>query len=490
MHDKFGYFDWSAEARRRRIGEACFNCYVADWERRSGRLSGKFGNMLMTEIQDVIAEGPSNDSGYGIKHLHIINNLDTSWHVQHRMVDQLCMIHRKKFELDGSLNGYPEWEIVRRNSNIDVVLPQKLSYVISQGSCGVRPQILGGGDVSVQVIPSCNITVIPDENNSLRPIVVIEYRKNSIYVWDISNPDIPVFGEWSNITAWKSGRTDSQSVKQIMSGDEYPWYYNDNPVIPWTFYKRAESLDILPVDRNIVQDTIDIILQRSHIQWISYVGSMSRPVVLSDESVEGVEEALIDASIMLNLHGGGSKSVTILPSAMDDVRKLWDIHSERVMDILNRYDLGLQVKKSEAAKSGIALELELSGLWQFRSAQEQMNATLDEETIRNLLISHNYVYGDSLPVDGFSIRYPISWTASEKKELLDKISSDIALGIKTPVDYYIAENDLPDNPQTRYRVMEILEGRGQERARLAKAGLLVDVSTLTTQTETQTESAS
>jgi hypothetical protein len=413
----------------------------------------------------------------------MFNSLDCSWHAMHRIVDQRSMIHRRPLELSGDLADSESWKVARRMSNLDRVLSTKLQYSIALRACGVRPHIVDGYPPGLVVVPPSNLTVIPYPYNDLEPMVVIEYqRDNSVSVWDMSDRENPKYEIWRNISSWRSG---VDSPMSAMNGEDYPWYYRNEPILPWVIYQGDSTpSSVLPVSRGLVQDTIDIILQRTWLGWVGYVGSFDRAIIMSDTMLTGYDQAMLDPSVIVNLFGDGSKSVSVLPNSTDSVSKLWEIHSDRVQEIANKYSSNLYVRKSDQARSGVAIQLEMSGLWQYRSEQETLHKEKDRRLIEvqiaswNYCVRSGYIDYELLPESDFDLRYPTCWTADEQSRLRSEVLEAVKSGLASPVDYYLVSHDLPDTESNRVMAMERLQLIAAERLSLIRAGLLVDPTQL------------
>jgi len=482
-------YDFFETKRKRKHLDALIS-WESDWYRgkTDNRLYGSFGVLLQRYLDETVSSGPVNDSGVGLKHAHLINSLDVSWHLQHRVVDQLAMIHRKGVRITGSLSENINWQECKETVDLDVVLQHKLEYAIGLRSCWVRPHIEEGFPPGLVVVPPHLVTAIPFPNNPLKPMIVIEESNQGVFVWDFSEE--PSFSVWKNISDYKVfKKTGTNKAIKFLSGDDYPWYFKGKPIMGGIIYQGSSSPNcLLPTTGDMVTDTLEIILERSHLRWMSYVGAFSRPVIFSESPLQGTQEAMLEPSILINLFGEGNKSMEIIPDSSVALEKYWSQHSDRIQEILGRYDTGLQVRKSESAKSGVAIQLELSGLWQYRSQQETQNKKKDKELIKILVSTWNYLYPEKyIPEDDFEIQYPISWTSDEKERLLNTIRIDVDKGIKTPVDLYLAENDLEDNTINRDMALSILILRGAERKTLIQAGLLTPVNQTIVSTPAITE---
>ncbi len=471
------------ETKRKRKHLDALICFESEWSRATNgnRLYGPFGVLLQKYLDQTVSSGPVNDNGdgVGIKHAHLINSLDVSFHLQHRIVDQLAMIHRKGIKITGSLSEDLNWVECKEAVDLDVVLQHKLEYAIGLRACWVRPNVEDGYPPGLVVVPPHLVTAIPFPNNPLRPMIVIEESSNGIMTWDFSDLENPFFAVWNTISDYRNfKKTGSNKSKKFMGGEDYPWYYDDKPIMGGVIYQGSSAPNcLLPTAGDMVVDTLEIILERSHLRWVSYVGAFPRPVIFSEKALEGSQQAMLEPSILINLFGVGNKAMEIIPSSSDDLGKFWAQHSDRVQEILGRYDTGLQVRKSESAKSGVAIQLELSGLWQYRSQQETLHKKKDKELIKILVATWNYLYPDKVIVqENFDIQYPISWTSDEKERLLNSIRVDVDKGIKSPVDLYLAENELEDNPENRAKALEYLISKGAERKALIAAGLLTPVA--------------
>lgn len=469
-------------------------CWEARWDRvkqglYEGELTGDFGRMIAREIETRFARGAEDDKGEGVRWKQMKNSLDVSFHLMHRLVDQLAMIHRRPLEVTGALGDSKVWRIARRKCNLDAVLQTKLEYCLALGSCGVRPKLVAGHPPGLVVVPPHMLTVFPTPYNDMEAMIVIEHSSNeAITVYDMSDPSNPRWEGWPSLAAWSASKDGvyGYSPTWEMSGEDYPWTYQGVPRLPWVFYQGTPTPTcILPQSKGLVQDTLDVILQRTWFQWVGYVGSFDRVAVVSDRPLDGFDQASIDPAVILNLFGPGErKTFHTIPNATEAVKRLWEVHSDRVEEMASRYNSGVQVKRSASAKSGAAIQLELSGLWQQRAQQETQHRDLDKALIEievatwNYLVRSGMMKAEQLPESEFELRYPTAWTADEKQVLLEAMSKSVAEGLYSPVDLYLLQNDLPDNKRNRRLALRALVERGQERKQVVLAGLLVPAEKL------------
>lgn len=478
--------DYASEKKRKEIHLEAYQTWLGKWHRRNNMLYEDFGRLLYREIIDVVQAGPKESpNGVGLKQAHIINCLDTSFHLMKRIVDQKAMIHRKPFALKGDIANDPNWVKLRLDSGIDCDLQHKLELSIALDCCGVRAYYEEGFGPGLAVVPPHLITVLVSPTNPLIPVAVIEKSctGKGVTVWDIIGPEAQ-YSSWKNLTDWVDYKNDKRSVSPIfmLAGEDFPWYWNNEAILPWEFYQdSAAPEEILPASRSKMRDTIDLILDRSYLRWAGKVGMFNKPLIISegDQPLDGIYQSMNEASNLVNLFGAASSQLSIIPDSSNAIEKAWDRITAQTQETLNRYDTAIQVKKSESAKSGVAIQLELSGLYQQRMQQEQQNRGKDQNLIRILIATYNYlVRCGEIPTEeiaekDFEISYPIAWTADEKSRLVQEIKDQIVKGIKTPVDLYIIENDLPDDEIHRQKAMEVLRSRAAERKELIEAGLLL-----------------
>jgi hypothetical protein len=373
---------------------------------------------------------------------------------------------------------------------------------------------------TLTVVPPERVTAIAHPNNPLFPIAVIEHPESPrdvVKLWDLSDASNPTFSGWANVASIYSKRIAGR--KWIVGGNDYPWRWRGRPILPWVLYQgdyAAQSL--LPASTALQNDTIIKILRDAWLDWLQFVGSFDRAVVLSEVPLVGFEQAMIDPSNVLNLYpeasdsigsGGAKPDLKVIPNASATVERLRKIEATLTAQMVQRYHSSFRAESSGTPESGVAIALRMDGQHQERQQQETAHRPRDLQLIRVLIAGWNHLVsagmirgtvsqedsGESsvwlepglqdvtpellIPeCDDLSIEYPVVWRPEEKREILTHIADAVSRGLDSRVSYYLVENDIPDTPAHRRAALATLESRGLEELHTLRLGLGVNRDTL------------
>lgn len=512
---------------RRAVHREALVTWEAQWSLSgAGVLIGPFGELLHREIRKRFAPGPPaiNDSGVesgpSARHLQLMRSVRGDWHAMRRIVEPWAMIHRAPASISGTSTESPAWNYLRQWSLLDSTLQHKLQWTLALRGCPVRLSWVPVDRTmqrfyapTLAVVPPERVTAIAHPNNPMFPIAVIEHPESPrdlVKLWDLSDASKPSFSGWTDVGAIVSKK--SKGCKWVMEGQAYPWRWRNRPILPWVMYQGDYSAQaLLPASNALTNDTIVKILRDAWLDWIQFVGSFDRAVVLSDVPLVGFEQALIDPSNVMNLYpespdAVGSKSTSIdlkiVPNASQTVERLRKIEASITAQMVQRYHSSFRAESSGSPESGVALSLRMDGQHQERQQQETAHRPRDLQLLRVLISGWNHLVasgmlrgtldaeasGESsvwidptLPEptldllipesDDLSIEYPVVWRPEEKREILAAISDAVQRGLDSRVSYYLAATDTPDTPSARRAALTLLETRALEEIHTLRLGL-------------------
>lgn len=490
-----------------------------------GAISGPFGDMVRDEIQGRFASGPrpfqTLDSdgnhtgdyhGYPTRWAQLVALADLAHNPIQQAVRQLSLLYQMPIRVGGDIVS-PAWRWLRDRCGLDLTLQKKQRYQIGVGSCAVRPTIEEFDTdqyypTSVTVVQPDQCIAIPDPSRPHRPAVFIELLKKShvgLYgangrrmgvggnclVWDMSDPRFPRFGEWDSPESWQ----DSAAPIWHLSGRNYPFWWLGEPIMPVTCVQwDPVGGELLPVSESDLQSMLDLILQRTWCHVVAHAGSFQKALLLSKHEAKGLRQSMLDPNVIHNVWApDGSVDVKVIPDSLDSATKMWSILRDRTEEWASRFDVGFEVRKSEGAKSGVAILLELTGKYLLRQRMETAARDADISIVRSICATHNDLIRRgqlSLRFDGENIRwnpsqpaerrfeylipegnitidYPHQWNATEEKEVRARLEEAVNAGRESPRALWLLdhglEDDRPDGPNWILADESIRQALGDRR---------------------------
>jgi hypothetical protein len=153
------------------------------------------------------------------------------------------------------------------------------------------------------------------------------------------------------------------------------------------------------------------------------------------------------------------------------VARLDELHANRVDEVLARFDPGLKVKRSEGAKSGVAIRLELTGLYGLRDQMATRARPRDVAVIQALVATQNYLARSGqislrqtpdgsvtwtpwlepipalalVPESSINVAYPHYWTSDERVQVRADLLEAVDAGRESPRALWLLDHDLEDD---------------------------------------------
>lgn len=469
------HIDLQAELARMQVAAQVRIGYEAQWYRaHSGgqggsSLAGPFGIMLAQEIRKVFSSGPTPDivdqnnqvigkeSPLRWRQLEALT--DPAYNPKHQAARQLAVLYRNGLKVSGEIAS-PAWNFLEARACIDRAMLRKQSLEIMQGSIALIPTFRQWGPG--QYYPPSLDIVYPDECIAIRdpanpgrasifirlasiPVSKTSLQKRRVaLVWDVSDPANPYYGQWPSLENWQSGADPTYSGGFILEGADYPWYWQGAAIMPIACSQWDPSSDeLLPSSQSEHQEMLDIIRARTWCAHVAHSGSFQRSILMSDSGVDGLNQSMIDPTVLLNVFGPGAKSIATMPDSTESAQRLWAMWGDRVLEWARRYDTGFEVRDTGSAKSGAAIVLEMTGKDVLAQQLETRARPVDEHAIQGLAATYNYLIRSgqlSVSSDGATLRwtpnapatishdvmipegqidlaYPRSWSSLERKDI-------------------------------------------------------------------------
>lgn len=468
--------------RGRTILEARWTKSGGTGKQKSGGLAGPYGELLRQHIERMFASGPviadanTRDpyagTSYPVRWGMRAAMTAAGFNPLHMLREQLALLYQPPIKVEGEVIN-PVWEWLRARSGFDTALHLRQSYTVTLGSAAIRPVLRYQSDgvaypVGVVAVPPDRCFAISDPSNPTVPIVYGEQTSARKWqIWDCTNPDAPVWGEWGGLSDWQRGIGPSVG----MVGAAYPWWEDGMPVVPVVCHQFHPSDELLPVASNEIEQVFELVMERTNVDLIAYLGAYQTVYVLSDLPVSGLNGTMVDPVTVRNLVATGNKSLEVVPDSMGSVEKLEEKSRGRVTEWAQRYNAGIEAKSTGSAKSGYAIELELTGKFLLRERMATRTAPLDERLVNLMAITHNrlvragqmpirVVNGEVrynprlpaqpmtdhlIPVGEVSVRYPAWWSATERAERRAELIEAIDRHDEAPQALYLFDRELSDD---------------------------------------------
>lgn len=307
------------------------------------------------------------------------------------------LLYHRPLEVSGDITS-PGWDFLRQSSAFDMALRGRQGLEIGTGSAAVV--------VCLEPDPSRPGYFYPPGLMALGPDEVVAERHPAhpnrpgrvwyllpdgrVMHWDVRNATDPVWCCYKRQGDAMSGRPPAWEMR----GERYPFRWRAEPIFPGCVKSFRDSLDMLPVHVTETQIALDLITDATWYRYVEQLGSFDKVVALASGRVEGFEGMMVDPNVLAVLRASGGEvppTLQRLPNSMDAVKVGMELLDRRYQRFVSRYDIGLQVSKSESARSGLALMLEMTGA----NTQFERMATAaepyDRQAIQGLVSAYNWL---------------------------------------------------------------------------------------------------
>lgn len=451
-------------------------------------LEGPGGRLLREAIESKFSPGPntisilkdgeqSNAGIYPARWAAIGAHVEPHANPLQQQARERALLYRGGLQISGEISS-PAWDWLYPRAKIDRVMAHKQDAMLLLGSCVVRPTLrpCGGG----KYYPAGLTVVTPDrciaiENPGAPGTIAIyleQVNKNTVLVIDTSDINNPVFGAWTSFQAY----TRRSAPIWSLSGDAFPWRWQGEVFNPATPVQDKPNFNtLLPDTRSDAQSAVDLILGRAWINYCRHMTSFSKPFIMSQMELSGLESTFLDPSVVTALHGGGQKSLDVIPDGLDAATKAMEIHRASLQEFSQRYDTGFSLVESSA--SGKAMLIKLSGKEGVRNQMLQAAIPVDKSAIRALIATHNYLVRSGqidltvsedgtvrwlpgrggafspellIPEGEIDLEYPHVWYQAEKVEIRKEMAAAADAGYRDVREIWLFDRDLtndgPDGP--------------------------------------------
>lgn len=508
------HIDIAAERTRIQNARVIRVSYEAEWGREpvyggACRLTGPFGELLTRQIQTKFAPGPRNpilkpdgtptgryySTPIRWAQMYALVDPSSPSHPSHQAERKLSLLYRRPINVKSDICN-KAWSWLRDRCGLDTVLAQRQSIEIMGGSAAVLPTLLEWAPgryypPSLTVIhpDECMAFEDPGQRGAVAIFILLDKhpdlrRTSGCTVWDVSDPSNPVYGRWASPEDYRSGNaplSDDNGEPFKREGEAYPWWDGlpgaSEPVMPATCSKWSpKEVGLLPGSVSDVYSISDLILRRMWADLVSHAGSFQRAIVLSDSPVAGASQSMMDPTNLLNLVGGGEKSVEVIPDSTEAGERHWNNYRDRFAEWAAQYDLGIEVKDGSSAKSGRAILLEMTGILSLAQQMETKARAVDTKIINALRSTWNgMLYRRELslaetdsgfrwtpaaassplmswliPGGNIEIEYPRQWTEGERQQIHAELEKAVTDGREYAEVLWLFEqnidNDGPGGP--------------------------------------------
>lgn len=388
-------------------------CVERDWGRdRQGHLRGAYGRMIRREIEARFNSGPPSYRYVDEEPQPIPGRYDRWDQLEAlsdlgfdplaQVVDGQHIIYDQPIQVRGELAASPVWRWLRQTAGLDRALSLHHRTELALGSAVIRPvfQPWRSGiyhPAGLRVTPPDQCIAVADPTSPGRLITYAEIipaapgTREHWLVWDVSDPGAPYLGRWESVDAWASGR----SPTWLMEGVHYPLWMGGRPIIGAVAGQAVPETDEpMPFFRGRAQGLKDLVMQRLWVDYVRHVSSINRALILSEIEVKGLSALVMDPTNVGNVwaQAGVQPVLQMIEHGLDGVQILWEMLRDRAEEWAQGVDPRFEVRRSsDAAKSGTALLIELTGQVQAANEAETRREPIDIAIIEMLCAAHNYL---------------------------------------------------------------------------------------------------
>jgi hypothetical protein len=499
-------FDLQAETARMQAARLGVIIRKADWSHvksgpTSGCLEGTWGLEIRAHIEgrysgglpppEIDAEGNSISRSFDYSpRWRLIQSVTSGETLISTLAAKRSLLYRLPPIVEGELTESPIWKWVRERSRLDIEWVKRQSLLMHGVSCAIRPvwqPYAAGGfyPVSVATIPADRCIAVRNPANPGSAGLFIEFcddgadwkRKEYIRVWDVMDPRAPYYGEWRDVYSWQRNDT---PLSPLMYGLAYPWWSGEpgvgEPMMPAPCCSADPTAEeMLPVLSGVHQRDIDIIMKRAWIGVVCQAGSFDRVFAISEQELKGLQNALLQPGVVANIWGAQGANLQVVPNSTEAAKNLLGMLDDERLAIAQDIEPAFQSKEATGAKSGRAIELEMTGLDVLKQRMEMWFRPNDIASIEAVRATHNYlirseqlsmriVDGDvqwtpglepqadpSLLIHGgaISIRYPSAWNAIERAALREKLQKSVDVHQEEPAMLWLFDHEMEDTADNR-----------------------------------------
>lgn len=476
--------------------------HEAIWWRNGRRLDGPFGKLVTAHIQNKFSSGAGPDKvdsdGNPVKGIprrwdqfYALTDLSDATHPIRQADRALSLLYRKPVQISGDIAGKP-WNWLRDRCDLDRVMIRKQSLLIRGGSVVVRPTLREWANGSFY--PPGLTTVTPDEciaiedpGNPGQAAIYLERVPDTSTRWtreywtiiDVSDPSNPSYGHYRTPDEWLSGvdaLEDENGQSTLRIGADFPWFNGfpgaSEPVMPAVCSQwDPAATELLPVNLGDTHAMLDLMMARSFAALVTHTGAYQKAVVLSDSDFTGMEQAMIDPTVMIGLVGQGLKDLKIIPDSVNSAVALHGMVRDRWLEWAQKYDTGFEVRETSSAKSGTAIILEMSGHKSLADQLETRFRGVDVRIVNALRSTFNgmlyrrelsleeteegFRWTPNRPAQAFAhwlipsgsieIRYPRHWHELERQQIRKELDEGVKAGREFAETLWLLDHGIEDD---------------------------------------------
>ena len=476
--------DIVAETARMRESESLRVVFENRWERSSGDgsvLRLPWGLMVQREIRARFNSGPpamvyedgSNEGRITRRHPRwdqMIAVAPLGVNPVLEVVDELSILYREPIQITGDVGASEVWGWLRTRCGLDRVLQRRQRMEIGIGSAVVMPSLRRWGDgiyypPGLEVVPPDQCIAVSDPTSPDNLVFLARNMGNFWLVWDVSDPRNPIWGRWESVEGHQRGQAPTWS----MEGDDYPFWWGGRPLCGGVASQADPAeLDPLPYWEGQRQAVLDILMSGTWVEHVRQASSYTRAIFTSRGKLQGLDQLMEDPSIAGSLWGEEVQMET-LPHGLDGVRILAEMQRARVHEWVSGINAGFEVRQSDAAKSGVALLIEMTGKVQAAQEMETRNRPIDRATIQLVVAAFNWMVRAGvvgmehgvdgvqwdpysvaglewlIPEGGIEIKYPRKWNEPERQRIRAEMLSAVDAGLEDVRAVWLLDNGMEDD---------------------------------------------
>lgn len=505
-------FDLDHERERMKRARHLRVVAEGDWRRSrsdGSTLEGPWGRMMWDELTARFAAGAqeyTHEGPDGARHTYTVNErwrqIAATARLGRNPLQQVqaarSLLYRSPIQITGDISG-EAWEWLRARSGLDRLLRLRHELAMGVGSAVMRTTMRRYDTgvyypAGLKVVAPDECMAIADPSAPDRLAVYAEEVGDSWLIWDLSDPEWPRWGLWRNPERWARG----DDAEVGLEGPAYPWRWMGEPIMP-VGVERADAAEVepLPYYRGAEQEVKDLVVDDMWLGHVKQTGSFNRVTIFSEGPLSGLNQWRADPGVVNHAFGGGAEAakLEVVDHSLDAAEILMEMHRARVQEWVHSVDPGLQVRESEAAKSGVALLIEQTGLVMAAQEAETRVRETDAHIIRALIATHNYgirsgqvgvrstadglrwapgqVGGPLITEGPFSAHYRRDWNEPERIRLYEQTREAVEAGLEDVEVLWLLrrglDDDRPDGPNWR-QARASVEASLLRRGEVARAG--------------------
>ena len=400
---------------------------------------------------------------------------------QKQVASTLAVAHQAPIRVRGGVADSDEWEEIKADANLLQALRKKDLLAQANGSCGITVAWSNRGDIPVfAAVPRSHLRAIKVDAALHTRVLAIEelmgpidkngskIRVERTRVWDISDPDEPVYAIYKNEGDHLKGRPPLHAI----TGVDYPWRNPDNgdPWLDYRFYTgKPPILAALPVN-GLAQLTHDFNMWLTWLLFPAVIRGWELPIAWGEEKISGLDKLIASPAAAAELFGTGMKGIGAVSDATAATATQYETWESLVRMSLKESDPNISAKGSDAAMSGLALSIiagheeqvftDLAG----RYAPDDARLLQIYAVTWNFMVEAGMLDRPLLPTDLPTVTHERVRHGEERRRTYQDARQDMIDGWGSPVAVQAAKDGLDVGDDSHKQIaVDMVEARREER---------------------------